>query len=107
MHYVGRQNMSDQSARLLGRSGGAVLLFSIGVYALGAYQISAQLCKHIGPNIAALAVAIAVFAAGILCARALLVRSAASWVTFLGTLLLAGVLYFLIGVMALPGCSGV
>jgi hypothetical protein len=98
--------MNDQS-RHLAAAATALFLVAFAVYGIGIYLIQTEICKHVGPNVAMFAVAVSIFATGIVASRAVVVRSAASWVSFLGASLISTVLYFFVGVLALPGCSGV
>jgi hypothetical protein len=98
--------MNNQS-RHLAVAATALFLVALAVYGIGIYFIQTEICKHIGPNVAMFAVAVSIFATGIVASRAVVVRSTASWASFLGALFLSTVLYFFVGVLALPGCSGV
>jgi hypothetical protein len=93
--------------RSLTLAAAALFLVAVTVYGVGVYFIQTRLCKHIGPDIAMLAIAIFVFASGIVASRAMLVRSLRAWVACIGAILVTAILYFFIGVMSLPGCSGV
>ena len=87
----------------------AAILFAVaaGVYGIGVYLMGTRLCERIGPEVAILAIAGGVFASGLVAAHAIVSRSTKSWIACIAALLVTAVLYFLIGVMALPGCSGV
>ena len=98
--------MSDQS-RHLAVAAMALFFAAFAIYGIGIYFIQTELCKHIGPDIAMFAVAVSVFATGVVASRAVIVRSVSSWMSFLGALFISAVLYFFVGAMALPGCSGV
>lgn len=97
----------DNGRRSLTVTATALFLVAVTVYGIGVYFIQTRLCKHIGPDIAMLAIAICVFASGIVASRAMLVRSLRAWVACIGSILVTAILYFFIGVMSLPGCSGV
>ena len=97
----------DNARRSLTLTATVLFLVAATVYGLAVHFIQTRLCKHIGPDIAMLAIALCVFASGILASRAMLVRSSGAWVACIGAVLLTAILYFFIGVMSLPGCSGV
>ena|SRR5690242_15953143 len=98
--------MSDQS-RHLAVAATVLFLAAFAVYGIGIYFIQTEICKHVGPNVAMVAVAVSIFATGMVASRAVILRSAASWLSFLGALSISTALYFFVGVLALPGCSGV
>jgi hypothetical protein len=93
--------------RSLTLSAAVLFLLAVTVYGIGVYFIQTRLCKHIGPDIAMLAIGICIFASGIVASRAILTRSLLTWFACIGALLVTAILYFFIGVMALPACSGV
>ena len=97
----------DNAPRSLTLTATALFVLAVTVYGIGVYFIQTRLCKHIGPDITMLAIAICVFASGVVASRALLVRSLQAWLACIGALFVTAILYFLIGVMSLPGCSGV
>jgi hypothetical protein len=99
--------VTDNTRRSLTATATALFLIAAIVYGIGVYFVVTRLCKHIGPDIAMLAVAICVFACGVVASRAMVVRSVRAWLACVGALLVTAVLYFFVGVMSLPGCSGV
>src|SRR5437764_846178 len=99
--------MKIEPVRLLTLSASVLFTVSFVLYAVGVYYIETQVCKHVGPNLAVSGVALAVFAAGILAGRALLVRSAESWLSLGGAFVAIALLYVVMVVMASAGCLGV
>lgn len=98
---------NKESEHLLAWAFGLLFAASLVIYGVGVYYIQTHLCKQIGPSISMLGVAVSVFASGVLAARALLVRTKSQWLGLVFALLVVAILYFLVGALALPGCSGV
>jgi hypothetical protein len=99
--------MYNNPEKILVWSANLLFLASFVIYGVGVYLIQTRLCKHIGPDTAMIAVALCIFAAGILGGRALIARTLKAWVLLVLALLLVVVMYYFVGVLALPGCSGV
>ncbi len=99
--------MTAPPTRLLARSALLLLAFSLALYALAVQTILAQACKLVGPTMASYAIALVLISAGILAARALLLRSIAAWLAFAAMLALVVILRFATEMLSLPGCSGV
>lgn len=99
--------MSKTEEHLLVRA--FVLLFgaSLVIYGVGVYYIQTHLCKQIGSSITMFGVAVSIFACGVLTARALISRTILQWLGLAFALFVVVILYFFVGVLALPGCSGV
>ena len=99
--------MPTSSAKLLAQASLLLVAAAVGIYGVGVYEMYSHVCAKLGPSVAIFAVGVLALAAGVLLARALLVRSVVSWVASVAVLLLVAVMYLLLGVFALPGCSGV
>ena len=97
----------DNGRRSLTLTATALFFLAAVVYGVGVYFMQTRLCKHIGPDTAMLAIAICVFGSGVVASQAILVRSLTAWLACIGALFVTAILYFFIGVMSLPGCSGV
>jgi hypothetical protein len=98
--------MRASSPKLLAQASSLLVVAAVGIYGVGVYQMYSRLCARLGPSIAISAVGVLILAAGVLLARALLVRSAVAWVTFVTVLFLVAVMYLFVGVLA-AGCSGI
>jgi hypothetical protein len=85
----------------------AVVLFvpAVLLYALGVSQIYRHGCGQAGPSIAMAAIALGICGAALFATYTLVVRTAASWFTLTGVLLLLLALYLAVGAIAPPGCS--
>jgi hypothetical protein len=96
---------STAPAKSLAR--GAVVLFVLSVllYVFGVLQIHVHVCEHIGASIAMGAVALGICGAALLATFTVATRTAASWFTLAGVLLLLASMYLAVGTMAPPGCS--
>ena len=99
--------MKASRAKLLMRSSSLLLAVAVVIYGVGVYQIYSGHCEPIGPNIAVLGVALAFVAVALIATRALAIRSSLSLLALVAAVVLVAVMYLAIGVMALPGCSGV
>ena len=99
--------MNEKADSLLAWTFGLLFVASLVIYGVGVYYIKMHLCEQIGPSISMLAVAVSVFACGVLTARALLTKTILRWIGLAFALLIVTILYFFVGVLALPGCSGV
>jgi hypothetical protein len=99
--------MKASHAKLLTQSSSLLLVLALVVYGVGVYLLYSGPCEPIGPNIAVLAVVLAFVAVVLLSTRAFAIRSALSVLALVAALVLVAVMYLAIGVMALPGCSGV
>ena len=98
--------IADQPTKMLMATAAGILIVAWTIYVTGAYLTRVELCMHRGGHIATLGVAFAVLAAGVLCARAVILRSTASWLAFVGAILMSATMYFFVGVMY-AGCGGI
>lgn len=93
----------------LGRAASAIFLVALVVYATAISQIYGSSCGDRGPWLSAAGISIwaAVFASGIVAARAVIVKSLRSFGLLALAVLAAVIMYNLLLITALPGCSGV
>jgi membrane-bound metal-dependent hydrolase YbcI (DUF457 family) len=82
-----------------------LFVLSVLLYALGASQIYLHGCRQTGPSIAMAAVGLGICGAALFATYAVVVRTAESWFTLAGVLLLLLAAYLAVGAMAPPGCS--
>ena len=99
--------MNKKTEKWLAWVFGLLFATSLVIYAVGVCYIQTHLCEQIGPSIAMFGVVVGILACGVLTARALVTRTTLRWVGLAFALLAVTVLYFFVGVLALPGCSGV
>jgi hypothetical protein len=93
------------AASALARGAGALLVLSMLLYALGVSLIYLQGCRQTGASVAMAAVALGICGAALLATYTVVVRTAESWFTLTGVLLLLLALYLAVGTMTPQGCS--
>jgi membrane-bound ClpP family serine protease len=96
---------STAAARSLARAAGVLFAFSVLLYVLGVLQIYVHVCEHIGATIAMAGIALGICGAALLATFTVVTRTAASWFTLAGVLLLLASMYLAVGTIAPRGCS--
>jgi hypothetical protein len=92
-------------ARALARSAVAFFVLSVLLYAFGVSQILLHACGQAGPAIAMAAVALGICGAALLATYTVVARTAASWFTLTGVVLLLLAGYLAVGAIVPPVCS--
>lgn len=95
---------STAPAKSLARSAVALFVLSILLYGVGVLQIHVHVCEHVGASIAMAGVAVGICGAALLATFTVVTRSAASWFTLVGVLLLLLAMFLAVGAASPQGC---